>query len=281
VEDVVMRIVPGPIKSAIMEIPYILRDTVDLLSGRRGPLIPPTRLMFDGPRDVATFKENGEEFLRYYIELCGLKPHERVLDVGCGIGRKTIPLTTYLDETGSYEGFDVNRVGIDWCRKKISARYPNFRFQHADVFNKRYSPEGKYRASEYRFPFEDAFFDFVVLGSVFTHMLPADMENYFSEIARVLKEGEGRCLISFFLLNEEVLELIEAQKSTLDFKYDMGRYRVVDADVPEQAVCYEESLVLGLYDKYGLRINRPIHYGSWCGRRDFLSYQDLIIAQKT
>jgi SAM-dependent methyltransferase len=280
VEDVVMRIVSGPIQSAIMEIPYILRDTVDLLSGRRGPLIPPTRLMFDGPRDVATFKKNGEEFLRYYIELCGLKPHERVLDVGCGIGRKTIPLTTYLDETGRYEGFDVNRVGIDWCRKKISARYPNFRFQHADVFNERYSPEGKYRASEYRFPFEDAFFDFVVLGSVFTHMLPADMENYFSEIVRVLKEGQGRCLISFFLLNEEVLELIEAQKSTLDFTYDMGRYRVVDADVPEYAVCYEESLVLGLYDKYGLRINHPIHYGSWCGRREFLSYQDLIVAEK-
>jgi hypothetical protein len=88
-------------------------------------------------------------------------------------------------------------------------------------------------------------------------------------------------LISFFLLNEEVLGLIEAQRSTVDFKYDMGGYRVVDVDVPEHAVCYEESLVLGLYDRYGLRINHPIHYGSWCGRREFLSYQDLIVAEKT
>jgi ubiquinone/menaquinone biosynthesis C-methylase UbiE len=235
--------------------------------------------MFDGPRDIFTFKKNGEEFLRYYMELCKLKPNEKILDVGCGIGRKTIPLTRYLDENGRYEGFDIVKVGIDWCRKRISTKYPNFHFQLSDVFNKRYNPKGKYKASEYRIPFENESFNFVVLGSVFTHMLPNDMENYLAEIARVLKKG-GRCLISFFLLNRESLELINANKSTLDFKYEKGEYRTVNANTPEDAVCYDESFVLGLYEKYGLKIIEPIHYGAWCERRNFLSYQDIIIATK-
>jgi len=105
-------------------------------------------------------------------------------------------------------------------------------------------------------------------------MLPEDVENYFSEIARVLTRG-GRCFITFFLSNEESLELINTKKSTLDFKYEMEKYRTTNANVPEEAVCYDEAFILSLYEKYGLKVNEPIHYGSWCERRD-PSYQDTI-----
>jgi len=232
-----------------------------------------------GYQAFLVFKKNGEEFFRYYIELCDLKPNEKILDVGCGIGQKTIPLTKYLDETGRYEGFDIIKSEINWCKKSISTRYPNFHFQQADVFNKCYNPKGKYKASEFRFPFEDASFDLVTLGSVFTHMLPEDLENYLSEITRVLKKG-GRCLITFFLSNKESLELINAQKSILDFEYEHGKYRTINPSMPEDAVCYDEPFILSLYERCGLEIREPIHYGSWCGRRDFLSYQDTIIAIK-
>lgn len=258
---------------------YLIRDTFDLLLGQRDPLIPPTRMMFDGPRDISVFRKNGYEFLRYYIELCMLKRDEKILDVGCGIGRKTIPLTKYLDENGRYEGFDIVNVGIDWCKKTISNKYPNFHFEFADVFNNHYNLKGKYKPSEYKFPFENESFDFVVLGSVFTHMLPEDMENYFSEIVRVLKK-RGRCLISFFLLNRESLGIINAGKSTMDFRYEMGKYRTINAKMPEDAICYDELYILGLYEKYGLIIKDPIRYGSWCERNKYLSYQDIIIATK-
>jgi len=164
-------------------------------------------------------------------------------------------------------------------QKNISSKYPNFHFRLAELFNKRYNPKGKYKASEYKFPYGNESFDFVFAKSVFTHMLPQDMENYFSEIARVLRRGK-RCLISFFLLNEESLKLINAKKSTLDFKYDFEKYRTIDPNTPESAVCYDEAFILGLYKKYGLKINQPIRYGSWCGRLNFLSYQDIIIASR-
>lgn len=154
-----------PIKRKISS---LLEDTLISLLGRRDDLTPPQRTLFVG--GYADFKGVGEEFLRYFVELGGLKPHERVLDVGCGIGRMAVPLTTYLDKNGSYEGFDIVADGIHWCRKKITPKYPHFRFHLADVFNEKYNPHGRYRASEYHFPYERESFDFVFLTSVFTHI---------------------------------------------------------------------------------------------------------------
>ena len=141
-----------------------------------------------------------KEFFQYFVQLGGLKPDENVLDVGCGIGRMAVPLTKYLK--GVYEGFDIGPEAIKWCQDNISRRYPKFYFQVADVFNEKYNPGGKYKASEYKFPYDNDAFDFVYLTSVFTHMLPHDMENYLSEISRVLRNN-GRCLITYYLLNEE------------------------------------------------------------------------------
>jgi SAM-dependent methyltransferase len=242
-----------------------------------GWLIPPRRKIFVGGQD--DYKRVGEEFLRYFIELGDLKPNERVLDVGCGIGRMTVPLTKYLDESGSYEGFDIVADGINWCRKKITPKHPSFRFQLADVFNKKYNPHGRYQASEYRFPYESECFDFVFPISVFTHMLPDDLEHYLCEIARVIKK-EGRCLITFFLWNEESSRLINAGKSVYDFRYEGEGFRTIHEAIPESAVAYDEKFIRRLYEKCGFTIREPIHFGSWCGRENSLTFQDLIIAVK-
>ena len=47
---------------------------------------------------------------------------------------------------------------------------------------------------------------------------------------------------------------------------------------PENGVAYEESFVRDLYRDNALEIGGPIRYGSWCGRSDFLSIQDIVIA---
>ena len=276
-KKIVKRLIPKPVRSVLKKNYYLLFDSIDLFLGRRDELTPPKgKISLIGGGD---FKKIGEEFLQYLIELGGLKPNEKVLDVGCGIGRMAIPLTRYINEKGSYEGFDIVDYGIDWCEKKITSRYPNFQFQLASIYNKTYNSRGKYKASEYKFPYDDESFDFIFLTSVFTHMLPKDVENYFSEIARVLRK-EGRCLITFFLLNPESINLIDKKLSTLDFVYDIGGCLTTDKNEPESAVAYDESSLLSLYAKHGLNILGPIHYGSWCGRETFLSYQDIIIGRK-
>jgi len=175
-----------------------------------------------------------------------------------------------------YEGIDITQSGIDWCREKITPQFPNFHFQQIDVYNNQYNPRGKHQASEYKFPYADESFSFVMLGSVFTHMLPDDLENYLSEIYRVLRRG-GRCLITYFLLNAESLRLIETRDSTLDFKYVFDKYRTISREVPEAAIAFDEGRIRDLYRKRGLKVIR-LDYGSWCARANFLSYQDLILA---
>jgi len=255
------------------------KDMADQLFGRRDPLLPPRRMMFDGPRDPAAFQANGAEFLRYYRDLCQLQPDETILDIGCGIGRKTIPLTRYLSQAGRYEGLDVNKVGVDWCQQQIASRFPNFHFQQIDVYSSRYNPSGTQQADNYQVPFAQDHFDFAVLASVFTHMFAPGVERYLSEIARVLKPGSGRCLISYFLLNPESEQLQASQASGVYFPEPHGVYRVKSATQPEDAVAFDEAYIRQLYAACGLEIVQ-IYAGSWCGRKDFLSYQDLILARK-
>ncbi len=121
------------------------------------------------------------------------------------------------------------------------------------------------------------FFRVVFLTSVFTHMLTADMLRYLPETVRVLKPG-GRTLITYFLLNEESRRLQDAGKSSLAFTCRVGGCHSTNREAPEAAVAYEESLVRALYQKHGLEVEEPIRYGSWCGRTDFLSYQDIVVA---
>lgn len=75
--------------------------------------------MHDGPPTYLAFKENGEKFFRLYKDLCDLKPPERILDIGCGIGRKTFLLTEHLSPQGTYVGMDIVKSGIDWCSTRI------------------------------------------------------------------------------------------------------------------------------------------------------------------
>src|SRR5262249_30222476 len=92
-------------------------------------MMPPMELNFVGG---GPFDAIGQHCLQQFVEVGGLKPHHRVLDIGCGIGRMAIPMTQYLSPQGSYEGFDIVDIGIDWCKAHITTQYPNFRFQMAD-----------------------------------------------------------------------------------------------------------------------------------------------------
>jgi SAM-dependent methyltransferase len=257
---------------------YLEQKRKNFLFGDLAPLVPAVADMFDGPQSLRIFKQNGDEYLQIYRNICGLQPDEQMLDVGCGIGRKTIPLTSYLSENGSYTGIDIISAGIDWRSRNISSRFPNFKFFHIDVRNEAYNPDGIYAASQFKFPFADQTFDLVVLGSVFTHMLPNDLKNYLSETHRVLKSS-GRCLISYFLLNDESLKFLDKARGDLDFRYEHDQYRTISDRMPELAIAFDEDWIIDLYRKVGLAIART-GYGSWCKRPNYLSYQDLVLAEK-
>jgi hypothetical protein len=103
--------------------------------------------------------------------------------------------------------------------------------------------------------------------------------NYASEISRVLKEGR-KALITLFLINGQSMDLIRSGSSTRNFTHRIQECLVIKEKDPEYAVAHDEEYVTGLFGQYGLEIVRPIHYGSWCGRDNFVSYQDIVIVTK-
>jgi SAM-dependent methyltransferase len=256
---------------------YKVMDVFDILKGDKNPLIPPRSMIFIGDGD---YKKTGDEFLNYFIELAGLKQSHKVLDIGCGIGRMSVPLTKYLSIDGEYYGFDIVKKGIEWCNENISSVYSNFHYEHSDIYNKMYNNKGVVQSSAYIFRYNDEFFNFVFLTSVFTHMHTKDVKHYISEISRVMKVG-SRCLITFFLLNKESNQLIKESLSTQNLIYQIDDNSFTkDKNVPESALGFREEFIREEFSCNNLKIKKPIYYGSWCGRNKYKSYQDIIIAEK-
>jgi SAM-dependent methyltransferase len=244
---------------------------------RTDDLIPP-RDLIDGVGG-GDFQRIGRDFFGYFTQIGSLKPHHRILDVGCGCGRMAIPMMPFLSEQGSYYGFDIVPEAIQWSKKHITTRDARFHFEWASVFNKHYNPKGKIAPDQYRFPYDDHFFDFALLTSVFTHMLADEMEHYLSEISRTLKPG-GQCMITYFILNAEVTNDLSQAEKMFDFKHPRSRCTIWKPEVPEAAVAYEESYIRECFARNKLSVIEPIHFGRWPGRKKFLSGQDLILAVK-
>jgi SAM-dependent methyltransferase len=267
----------GPVlERALTSVRLRALDVRDRLSGRADPLVPPRRLQFVGRGD---FAEIGDEFLAHFLDLAGLEPHHRVLDVGCGIGRMARPLAGFLDPArGSYEGFDVDRKGIGWCRRRYARRHPNFRFQVADLFNRRYHPGGAQRASEYRFPYEDGSFDLVIATSVFTHLLEDEADHYLAESARVL-DANGTLFATFFVLDADSRGRIAAGEAGLPFLDAEAHVAVVSEDLPEEAVAYDRGWIEERLAAHGLALS-TLEPGTWSGRETGRSFQDLVVARR-
>lgn len=268
--------VPAPLKPALRTLRQSLTDRMEIVRGERDALTPPKRMWHLVTDPKLYSKKSGEAGRKFLVETGSLSPDERVLDVGCGVGRQALALAGFLGEGGSYHGFDIMRDAIEWCQKNISRRYRNFHFHHADVRNEVYNPAGKYAAAEYRFPYADGSFDFVFLTSVFTHMFPGDVENYLREISRVTRPG-GRCMISFYLLNDGARENIAAGKGVFDFKFDVGGCFAQFPEAPEAALAYEEGWARELFKECGFVIREPIIYGSWSHTK--AQSQDIVIAR--
>lgn len=264
---------PYWLKKPLKIVFYSIVDFFEFLAGKRPKNYPPRRLNFVGSVD---FKRVGDEFRELFINYGHLKPHDHVLDIGCGVGRMALPLVNYLDTQGTYLGFDIVKKGIEWCKKHITPRHPNFRFLHADIANKFYNERGTIHSEEFKFPTESHFFNFCFATSVFTHMLPAEIEQYLQETARALAKG-GTIFFTFFLIPDSPKSY---ETHCINFQYRLGDLAYYShKDCPEAEIGYPEHWVSQKLEQNGFKALK-IYPGKWRDPKNGLSYQDILIGVK-
>lgn len=213
---------------------------------------PPKGMVFVGGGD---FIQTGARLASRLVEHCNLNETAAVLDIGCGIGRIAVPLTSRIGAGGRYDGFDVVETGIDWCQKHISVKYPQFNFLHVRIANDLYNAEGQ-QAGSFTFPYPNNTYDIACSFSVFTHMLPDGVSRYLQESYRVLKPG-GRLYATFFINNEYA-----AFPKEFNFPYAFKRYALMDTKITSANVLYDRAYLLDMIEASGFRLHNEV-VGRW------------------
>ncbi|MCB1015600.1 MAG: class I SAM-dependent methyltransferase [Acidimicrobiales bacterium] len=231
-----------------------------------------------GPGDWVAVGDHWRDRLQRWADLGS---GDRVLEVGCGPGRSALALAELLDGDGSYDGIDVDKRVIRWCRRTVEPRWPRGHFTHVDVWNGVYNRRGRIRPEDFAFPFPDARFDVAFATSVFTHMLDEDVRRYLGEVRRVLRPG-GRLLATFFVIGEAARAAPPGDWDIAFTGSDVPGRWLLNHDVPEKAVAFDEARVRAWYAEAGLEIVEPVRWGEWIrpGGGESYDYQDTVIARR-
>jgi SAM-dependent methyltransferase len=253
------------------------RDVPPVRSDREHLLAP--QELWDQEHSWDEFFRCPTEFLAYLTLLCDLRVSDAVLEIGCHMGRTMLGLWDYLRPPGRYEGLDVSAAQIEFATEHIHQARPHFHFTRADVRHPWFNPAGTVDAADFTFPYPDESFDAVYAASVFTHLLPPEIANYFEQSRRVLKPS-GRCLFSFVLV--DYYEQARASGVAPDWEVphrlaDVDGVAVADAAHPEDLVAYELQAVQRLARSAGLRVERVLP-GSWSNTQErWVHYLDLVL----
>jgi ubiquinone/menaquinone biosynthesis C-methylase UbiE len=130
----------------------------------------------------AAFLEDEDTVRETMVDLLGLMPGMKVLEVGCGTGRDSFRLGRRLGPGGELHMQDLSPRMVEVCRGKMRA--------YADKFDLRCALE--YSASNATaLPYESETFDAVFHFGGFNHF--GDLRKGAAELARVAKRG-GRIL---------------------------------------------------------------------------------------
>ena len=146
------------------------------------------RVRRDPHAAIGGYWYTGGKFQFELLQRHGLRPHHRMLDIGCGTLRVGRLVARYL-EPGHYTGLDISRGALDYANKLVAKEGLTERKPRL-VLN-----EHK-RLTFDQFP--DETFDYLMAYSVFTHLPRESVDECFAHVGNVMHDDS----IFFFTFNE-------------------------------------------------------------------------------
>lgn len=204
---------PAPKKSVFLpkEVVDQLYDAQDYMSAYREHM----DLWVDHDPKAAVgdmWEELGRLQYDYLIDK-GLKPSDRMLDIGCGTlraGRLFIP---YLDR-GGYTGTDISERALAYGERLI--REEGLQDKAASLV---LEADMKLRFEE----FGDDAFDILLAQSVFTHLHQPDIEECFAHVGRIMAPN-ARFFFTFVHAD------VPTQRNRMTFSYPFDWFARIAAD---------------------------------------------------
>ena len=138
-----------------------------------------------------------------YLVAQGLKPHQQLLDVGCGALRGGLHFAAYLDE-GHYAGFDVNQSLVEAGRRELAKA--NLEHKKPQLIVN----------GDFEFGLFDSRFDYALAVSVLTHLPPGLAYRCLLQIRKCLS-SEGRFFASVFYTDTAQYEVTQSPTGVVTF----------------------------------------------------------------
>ena len=266
------------------------------------PPIPPPEINYNQVVDASLAEYVGRfrggeitsqmSFLKQAAEL---KPNSVTLDFGCGLGRLASSFAMAGPETGTYFGYEPEPQAVAWL-KAAYVRDTRFSFggknlppsaNYVTNKNRRSSAEVAFRnrvsvaptAHDLKSLLGDTRPTLQFSMSVFTHMWPDDVEESLEILTNVCSH-DATFVNTWLLLDDFSMAEVAAGRADRHLPISVGGIRTYSERNPLVCTAFPLEKALEIYERCGHQVIEVLP-GSWAGRDNGVTYQDIIISRRS
>jgi SAM-dependent methyltransferase len=228
--------------------------------------------------------------LPFLKDIAQLNPNSVTLDFGCGLGRLA---SAYLMEGGScgrYYGWEPDLLALKWLKKEYSQQN-SFSFGGHPLtashtyLSGRTQPSENYEDKALAIPEKESWlkfvegvkFDLIWTHSIFTHTYPSTTGEILKLFKEVVKPGSW-IVNTFLSIDDHSERAMKAGTADRKLPLSVNGIRTYDAKNPLVCTAYTVEQINQIYLEVGFP-KPEIRFGSWAGRDNGVTYQDLVMVQ--